>query len=108
MVEWTYHQEREPGMTAKQLSTKSVKMIQRYNVTHGKIRDRESLIVHYTLNDPAYGALIQPQIEKARRELPALKARAAAIFDALGDDAHPGDNGYLKGGGFSDSGIVEV
>lgn len=95
-------------MTVRQLSAKSVKMIQRYNVTHGKIRDRESLIVHYTLNDPAYGALIQPQIEKARRELPALKAKAAAIFEALGADAHLGDDGYLKGGGLFENGVVEV
>ena len=95
-------------MATKHLSAKSISRIRAYNVTHGKIRDRESFIVHYTLNDPAYGALIQPQIEKARAELPALKAKAAALFEALGEDAHMGDNGYLKGADFFSNGTVEI
>lgn len=95
-------------MAVKRLSAKSVKMIQRYNVLNGKIRDREGLLVHYTLNDAQYGALIAPQMEKAREELPALKAKAAALYDALGADAYPGDNGYLRGGGFFENGEVEI
>jgi len=95
-------------MATKRLSAKSVTMIQRYNVLNGKIRDREGLLVHYTLNDPDYGALITPQMEKARTELPALKAKAAALYEALGDDAHPGDNGYLRGGDFFDNGEVGI